>query len=241
MQPANYYCDYNAGVLGAFTAIAALRHRARTGEGQHAEAAMLEGELQVVAEALMEYAANGRVQNRSANAHPTMAPHGVYRCAGDRWLAIACEDDVHWQRLCTALGQPEFAADARFADVVSRVRNRAEVDAFITEWTRARDPFDAERTLQDTGVPAGAVRLISELLADEQLHSRQFIEYVEHPDAGATPRMRAAFTLAGADTHAPPPAPLYGQDNDWVLCELLGLADVDVQRLREGRIVADSP
>jgi benzylsuccinate CoA-transferase BbsF subunit len=79
MQPANYYCDYNAGALAAFATIAALRHQARTGEGQHVELAMLEGELQVVGEALLDYEMNARVQQRTGNAH--IICRTAYPCA----------------------------------------------------------------------------------------------------------------------------------------------------------------
>ena len=49
-----------------------------------------------------------------ANRHPTLAPHGVYRCVGhDEWVALAAESPAQWQALCRALGPPAPAADPR--------------------------------------------------------------------------------------------------------------------------------
>lgn len=242
MQLANYYCDYNAGALGAFAAIAAIRHRDRTGEGQHVELSMLEGELQVVGEALLDYTMNGRVQQRRGNDHPSMSPHGVYLCAGDdRWIAIACEDDAQWQQLCTAIGRGDLAADDRFADVVSRVRHRRELDDIITRWTRSRDMHAAARELQSAGVPAGAAQLVSELMYDEQLQSRAYISIVSHPEAGATPYARPAFTLSKTRLNIKRHAPVYGQDIDYVLRELLGLSETEVRALEDSHVTARQP
>lgn len=242
MQPANYYCDYNAGALAAFAVIAAIRLRDRTGEGQHVELAMLEGELQVVGEALLDYTMNGRVQHRIGNAHPSMAPHGVYPCAGDdRWLAIACEDDAQWQRLCATIGRDELASEPRFADVVSRMRHRGEIDEIISAWTRGRPPHEAARRLQAAGVPAGAVQLVSELLTDPQLKARDYVTVVPHPEAGDTPYARPAFTLSKTPTHTERHAPLYGQDIDHVLRDLLGLSSEDVAALEAAGVTARQP
>ncbi len=242
MQPANYYCDYNAGVLTAFATMAAIRHRDRTGEGQHVELAMLEGELQVVGEALLDYTMNRRVQQRIGNAHLSMSPHGVYASAGDdRWIAIACENDAHWQQLCVVIGRNELAADARFADVVSRVRNRSELDQIITAWTRTRDVHAAALGLQAAGVPAGAAQLVSELLEDEQFRSRDYISIVSHPEAGDTPYARPAFTFSKTPQQTDRHAPLYGQDIDYVLRDMLGMSDAEVQALEEAHVTARQP
>ncbi|MGH2588799.1 MAG: CaiB/BaiF CoA transferase family protein, partial [Dehalococcoidia bacterium] len=80
MKPGNYYCDYNAALLAAFGILAALEHRDRTGEGQYVEAAMIEGELQLLGEALLDAQMNGRHGERIGNRDSSIAPHGVYPC-----------------------------------------------------------------------------------------------------------------------------------------------------------------
>ena len=239
MQPANYYCDYNAGMLAAIATLAALRHRARSGEGQHVELSMLEGELQVIGEALLDYTMNGRIQTRSGNEHPSMSPHGVYRCGGeDRWLAIACESDAQWQSLCDLIGRRDLTHDARYADVVSRVRHRAEIDTIVSEWTAARDPNEAATQLQGAGVPAAATQTIRDLSTDPQLQSRDYIRYASHPEAGSTPHVRPAFSPSPTSDR---PAPLYGQDNGYVLRNLLGMSEAEVAVLTTLGIIADAP
>ena len=185
---------------------------------------------------------NGRVQRRTGNAHPSMSPHGVYACAGDdRWLAISCENDAQWQQLCALTGRDELISDDRFADVVARVRNRSELDQIITTWTQTRDVHAAALELQAAGVPAGAAQLVSELLEDEQLKSRAYATIVSHPEAGETPYARPAFALSRTGTYAQRHAPLYGQDIDYVLGDVLGMSDSDVQALEDAHVTARRP
>jgi crotonobetainyl-CoA:carnitine CoA-transferase CaiB-like acyl-CoA transferase len=241
-KPGNYYCDQNAGLLAVVATLAALRHRDRTGRGQEVELSMLEGELQLVGEALLDYTMNGRVQHRTGNAHPSMSPHGVYPCKGDdAWVAIAVENDAQWSALCALMGQPRLAIDERFADVVSRVRERREIDRLVADWTRTLDKHDAERRLQAAGIPAGAALTVAELFADEQIQARGYFQTVQHPEAGPAPHARAAWTLSGTPSPLERHAPLFGEHNDYVLRELLGLSDDEIASLAEAHVISAEP
>src|SRR5690606_9921859 len=135
-KPAQFYCDYHAGLTAAFTTVAALHHRDRTGEGQYIELAMLEGEMQLIAPALMDVVMNGRVQSRIGNRHAWHAPQGVYRCEGpDRWVAISVQSDEQWHALADTVGGAPLASDARFATAERRREHHEEIDALITAWS----------------------------------------------------------------------------------------------------------
>lgn len=242
MNAANYFCDYNAGALAAYATVAALRQRDRTGAGQHIELSMLEGEMQLVADALIDAAMNGHTPARAGNAHPSMSPHGVYACAGeDRWIAIACEDDAQWRALCRAIGTPALAGGARYADVISRVRHRAGVDAIVAGWTRDRDAHAAARQLQAAGVPAAPVLDVASLFDDVQARHREWIQWIRHDDIGPMPHTSAAFNLTATPFRITRPAPRFGEHNDEVLRGLLGYDDLEMSALRAARVIADAP
>jgi len=242
-KPGNFYCDQNAGLLAATSVLAALRHRRRTGEGQWVECAMIEGELQVVAEALLDYQMNGRVQTRTGNRHPWMAPHGVYRCAGtDAWVAIAVATDEQFAALCIAMGRPELSADPRFAGALVRYRHQDELDAEVAGWTASRDHREVQHTLQAAGVPAGAALNVAELLADEHVRARDQFQTVEYADlARPYPHTRAAFTLRVHQSRIARGAPRFGEHNGAMLGDLLGLSAATLAEMREQRLTADRP
>ena len=242
LKPGNFFCDQNAALLTALSVVAALRHRDRTGEGQYIEMPMIEGEMQLLADAYLDYEFNGRIRSRIGNRHTSMAPHGVYRCLGDdKWVAIAVGSDAEWQALCRVIGRQELVYDPKYADVVSRYRHQDELDAMIGEWTQARDHREVMNTLQAAGVRAGAALTNDEMFDDPHIQARGLFEWVRHPEMGLFPHLRLAFKLLGTPAPIERSAPLFGEHNDYVFKRLLGLSDDEVKRLVEEGITSYQP
>ncbi len=230
--------DPVVAALAAGLVVAALHFRRRTGLGLYIDLSQREAVTAIVGEVIMDYVMNGRVRRPMGNRHPTMAPHGVYPCAGeDRWVAVAVEDDAQFAALCRLMGRPELASDPRFADVVSRRRNQDELDPIIAEWTRRHDHLDLMYRLQAAGVPAGAVLDGRELLADPHLKAREFFRELDQPGVGRYP-----VSFGGLKLHRTPgrvlrPAPRLGEHNEYILGGLLGLSREEISALeREGVI-----
>ncbi len=222
-----YHADAAAGAAGAFALVAALHHRRHTGEGQLVDLSQGEIVVNQLPQAFMDYAMNGRVQETLGNRDPSIAPQGVYRCAGaDDWIAVSVEDDRQWTALCGAIGRPELATDARFADVVSRKHNEDAADAVIQEWAASRDHIEAMHTLQAAGVTAAAVLTPLELLRDPHLRQRGFFQNVDAPHlGGAFDFPGPSFALDGERPRIRRPAPTLGQDNEYVYKEIIGVSD----------------
>src|SRR3989454_11338051 len=87
------YGNPTGGLHGAVAVLAALLHRARTGQGQYLDLSQWEASMAVLPEAICAWTMNGAAPERDGNRDAHMAPHGVFRAAGeDRWVAIAVED-----------------------------------------------------------------------------------------------------------------------------------------------------
>src|SRR5262249_60336288 len=100
-----------AGAHGAGGVLAALCHRRRTGEGQFIDVSLWEASATLLPEALLEYEMNGTEPPRDGNRAPYMAPHGVFRSAGeDRWVSIAVGSDEEWRSLVTATGDAALSS-----------------------------------------------------------------------------------------------------------------------------------
>lgn len=233
-----FYPDFMIGVAMAFSMMAALRQRARTGEGQHIEFAMAETVASMIPDVLLDRVWNGREPERSGNRHPDMAPHGVYPSRGDdEWVAVAVRSEEEWLALCRVIGATRWGEDERLRDVKARLLHHDELDAGISAWTRARSHYEAMHELQAAGVPAAPCLDAMELARDPQLLARGFLVEMDHAEVG--PRTVAGIpgvygAMPGYDYA---PAPCIGQHTREVLRGLLGLSDGEVEELAENQIV----
>lgn len=231
------WSDPVAGTTAVFAIMAALHHRRKTGQGQHIDLSIIEATMVGLPEALIDYTMNGRNQTRRANEDDIMAPHNTYRCAGDdTWIAIAVEDDAQWRALCDIMGQPDLATDPRFADRYARWTRRAELDALVEGWTRTQDNCDLDRRLQSAGVPASAVRDIRDLLDDEHLRARSVFVQSPHPVIGPLWYLTTPWQMSDARPQYRSGS-LLGQDNMYVLTQVIGYSTQDAERLIETGVV----
>jgi benzylsuccinate CoA-transferase BbsF subunit len=229
--------DLRVGTTSAFAILAALYHRARSGQGQYIDLSSTEAISAMIGDTFLEYAMNGRSPGRAGNRDRTMAPHNCYRCAeDDRWVTIAVATDDEWRALCAVIADPRLE-DERFADGYNRWLNQDDLDQIIGEWTAGRSPQEITDTLQAAGVAAMPAHDGRSLVEDPQLRERGLMEWVEHPLSGrrllAGPPWRFSKTPASIRQ----PAPLLGQHNHYVLRDLLGMPEEEIQRLVDEEVV----
>ncbi len=229
--------DMMNATAAAFALLAALFHRARTGEGQFIDYSQCEGSSALIGEQLLGYAMSKRIPERMGNAHPEYAPHGVYRCWGvDRWIAIEVHTDEEFTRLADIMGRPDLPRDPRFASRASRKRNEAQLDLLVEAWTNCRDRDWMVEELCAADIAAAPARDEKDLYADRHLHERRAFMKVNHPELGELELVGLPWKISDLDTPANP-APLLGQHNQFVLQELLGLDDGEINSLRTKGVI----
>jgi crotonobetainyl-CoA:carnitine CoA-transferase CaiB-like acyl-CoA transferase len=223
--------DYRSGAALATGILAALLHRARTGEGQHVDLSSREVAAASAPDALLAHVIGVPWASRLANGHPSMTPHDVFPCRDDGWVAIAVGDDAEWTALCGVLGRDDWARDLR--GPVARRAAAATVHESIAAWTSTRAAPDAAAALQDAGVPAAPVMTFAALADDPHLAAREVFVEIDHPELGRQRVMRAPWRFSSARCGPRRPGPLLGADNDAVLAELDEVPEMTAERRAE--------
>ena len=236
----SYYADPITGAHGTIGIMAALIARERTGRGQYIDMALQESAAAFQVEAIMDYRLNGRVAGPANNRSRRIAPQGVYRSAGDDcWLAIGVESDDQWRALCDVIGRAGLAE--RYPNIEARRSGHDAIEAAIETWSSALDHNRATLKLQAAGVPAGPVLAGWEIVSDPQLHTREYFVDVVHPEVGHHRWDGYPWRLSRTPGRVRRPAPLFGEHNDELLTEVLGLSEVEIAVLRDRAVVADEP
>jgi len=243
LKPGVNIGDTGAGLHTAIGILAALHQRDVSGQGQRIEVAMQESVINFGRITYATQALTGRAAERLGNKSQlgTNAPSEVYRCKGDGpndycFIYTTRAGNHHWRRLLSVIGREDLLDDPRFASNADRVRNEAEMDAIILEWTRRRSKREVMETLGQARVPAGAVFDTDELLHDPALRERGMFATVDHPVRGEF--TMPAWPVKMSRSHVPlKSAPLLGQNSDEVYMDVLGCTPQQIADLREQRVI----
>ncbi len=173
--------DVMCGMYATVGILAALRHRDRTGHGQHIDLALYDSQVAWLINAATNHLVSGRLPARIGNAHPNIAPYQTFT-ASDEHLAVAVGNDQQFARFAQAIGRPELAKDERFG----RNRNRLVHIAALQEIIEAEIGTDTaiswEQRLLAAGVPAGRVASIETVLTDPHTLARGMVVELDGDD-----------------------------------------------------------
>ena len=223
--------DIATGMFAVQGILAALYARERAGRGQRVDIAMLDAVTALLTYQASSAFATGATPVRMGNRHPSIAPYDTFAAAdGDFVLAVGNDDQ--FQRLAGVLARPALGVDPRFATNADRVRNHEPLREELAPLLAARTRQDLLKALTAAGVPAGAVRSVTEALADPQLASREMIVPLEHLTAGPIRVLGTPLKLSETPAAIRTPPPALGQHTATILAQDLGLSDRDIESLR---------
>lgn len=232
------YADLCGALHAVFAITSSLHQRKHTGRGQYIDVSMLRATVATMGAGLMEYELTGRVPQPRGNYDPVMAPYGNYPCIGeDEWVSIAVRTESEWQGLVEAMGSPPWAEEPGFVSRYARLSNRRELDAHVSEWTVAHEPWEAAELLQSHGVAAFPVLGAEGRLFNPHFQERGLYSDIEHPALGTEPIFNLMWQLSRTPPRIQRHAPLLGEHNREVFCGLLGLDEAEVARLEEEQVI----
>ncbi len=229
--------DTLAGTFAAMGALAALRHRDVSGQGQVVDASIFESVLAMTESLVPEYQVEGRVRERSGSRLDGIAPSNIYE-GSDGMVIIAANQDTVFSRLASAIGQPGLAQDTRFSTHSARGVHQDVLDDLIGMWTRGRTVGEIEAIMIEHGVPVGRVFTAKEMLQDPHFSDREALIDVETERFGpvSMPAPVPKLSVSPGRVRWAGPDKL-GAHTQEVLSEILGLGADEIEALRARGII----
>jgi formyl-CoA transferase len=168
--------DSLAAMFGVIGALAALRHRDRTGRGQVVDVALYEAVFAMMESMLPEYAYDGTVRERTGASLPGIVPSNTYRCGDGGYVVIGANADSIFKRMMRAIGRPDLADDPGLASNEGRVARTDELDGVIGQWAAGVTLDQALALLARAEVPSGRIYSAADIAADPHYAARAMIE-----------------------------------------------------------------
>lgn len=199
--------DVMCGMYAAIGIVAALRHRDRTGQGQHIDLALVDSQMAWLINEGVNFLTSGQPPLRRGNGHPNIVPYDVFRVA-DGHVIVAVGNDAQFRRFCDFLDLSALPEDPCFATNPARIAHRAALLPVIEAALLARTQAAVIAGLEARKVPVGPVNGIAAALGSDQAAARGAVIEM---DRGADPAVRLLgnplkLSATPVRYHHPPPA-----------------------------------
>ena len=225
--------DLTTGMYGVIGILAALAHRARTGEGQHVDMALLDTQMSWLANQNMNWLVGGTVPTRRGNAHPNIVPYQDF-ATSDGHVIVCVGNDRQFARFAGALGLGHLAEDARFATNRGRVTHRDDLVPQLAAAMQQRSTADWLAVLAEINIPHGPINNVADAFADPQALHRGMAVEMDHPLGVPVRTVANPVRLSKTPVSYRNAPPLLGAQTDDVLGELGYHADAIAALRRDG-------
>ncbi|MGB7271186.1 MAG: CaiB/BaiF CoA-transferase family protein [Albidovulum sp.] len=210
--------DIMTGMYAAVGILAALRHRDRTGEGQHIDISLVDTTMAWLANEGTNFLTSGAEPQRRGNGHPNIVPYEAF-AVSDGNVIVAVGNDAQFARFCDVIGLPALSSNPDFATNPSRIRNRV---ALLEQLQAALDQHSVAglvAALEAVKVPVGPIHTVSQALNSEQSQARGGVITMNTPEAtsGSVQLLGNPLKLSRTPVRYQRPPPRIGADTDEVL------------------------
>jgi crotonobetainyl-CoA:carnitine CoA-transferase CaiB-like acyl-CoA transferase len=186
--------------------LAALYHKARTGEGQEVEVPMFES---LAAWVMVEhlYGESFVPAVETVGYKRVLSPHRKPFKTKDGHLAILPYTDQNWRDFFTIAGRQDLLDDPRFKSLASRLRHIDFLYGEVAKIALTRTNAEWLAELDRANIPGMTVNSLESLLRDPHLEATGFWQEMKHPSEGPMrlPGIPAAYGKTPADIRRHPP------------------------------------
>ncbi len=228
--------DIGSGLFAVIGTLAALRHRDRTGRGQHVDVAMFDA-MVAMADVMTNYWSMG--ERPAPGEGVKMILDGFQ--ASDGYFIVQVGREHEFARLAEVVGQPGWTTEPRLA---TRAGWRAEIETLIRPaidaWAADKSSVEACQILSAAGVAAGPVFTAAQVIDDPHVANRRMQVELPRTDGVEDPVLIPGnpVKLSAASEGPESRIPWLGEHTDDVLAGELGLGPDDLAVLRADGVIA---
>jgi crotonobetainyl-CoA:carnitine CoA-transferase CaiB-like acyl-CoA transferase len=221
--------DKVSGMTAALSIVSALHAARNRGAGQYIRIAMLE--------AMMAFTANDTAVGYSflpEEEYKGQAPKGgsldPFKTR-DGWMTIAPYTDAQFDRLCQAVGHPEW-----WKEIPDRTERLRHIMRGLAQLFQERTTAEWLAVLEEADIPCGPVHSYDTLFSDDEIIANESFSVYELPHVGAvrTVSPGARFSETPMRVWRVPPA--LGEHTEEVLREA-GISREQLEELRTEKVI----
>ena len=238
MKVAVSLADITAGLIAYSGILLALISRGKTGEGQHIDISMLDGQVALLTYHAASYFVTGENPPRLGNRHPTISPYEPVKTGdGKEYIILAVGNDSIWQKFCKLVNREELITNPMFATNPKRVENHDALLPIVEQILSAKSKREWLTLLTDAGIPCGDIKTVKEVVTDPQVLARDMVIDLDHPVAGKIKVTGIPIKMSATPGEVLTPPPTLGQHTEEILAKMLGYSKEKIEELKKNKVV----
>ena len=233
--------QYQAGTVAAVATLGAFYAAEFQEIGQHVDVSIMETQAGTADRRIMyllSYIMAGVITTRWPPPREAIRmlimPQGVYPCRDGFVNTLSLPQ--WWPRYIEALGMPELKDDPRFQNIYSAEAGM-EFDAIWYSWLADHDKQELFDIFLKSKIASAPLNSPEDLVKNPHLKEREYFVEIDHPETGEVTYPGAPSKMSESPWKIRYPAPLLGQHNKEIYCDLLGYTKEELVKLREGGII----
>lgn len=163
--------DMMGGIFGAMGAMAALRQRDLTGQGQEIQSALFENNVLLVGQHMMQYAVTGKPAKPMPSRISAWGIYDVFEVAQAEKIFLAVVSDTQWKIFCDIFNWPDLFQNTSYATNNQRVQSRATLIPLIKARLQSYSAQRISQLFADHGLPYAAITRPEQLFDDPHLNA----------------------------------------------------------------------
>jgi crotonobetainyl-CoA:carnitine CoA-transferase CaiB-like acyl-CoA transferase len=212
--------DIMGGLFGAIAAMAALRERDKTGQGQKVQSALYENNIFLVAQHMLQYAVTGVPADPMPNRISAWGVYDVFTVKEGEQIFLSAVSDKQWEVFCRVLGFADLFVDPKYTTNNDRVRERPTLIPLLRERLQQHSAAQLTQLFEDNGLPYAPIRKPEDLVNDPHLKATGGLAPMALPDGRITDTVLFPFTLHGKQPGLRLNPPKLGEHTEALLSEL---------------------
>lgn len=229
--------DYMSSLYGVIGVMLALRHKEATGVGQIVDIGIYEAVFRQLDEMAAAYAVFGKIREREGSGTVIAVPHGHFRTADDKWVAIACTTDKMFERLSEAMEREELSSSGLYGEQRARLAARDDVNRIVEDWVGSLTRDEVMARCIRSEVPVGKLNSIADIFEDEHFAARENLVTVDENGLGPVVVPGVVPRLSETPGRVTNLGPTLGDATYEVMRELLELTAAEIAELRQHKII----
>lgn len=230
--------DVMGGMAAVQGILAAYIARERTGRGQRLEISLLDTQIYYLTYIAQYFFHSGKVPGPIGSGHQSHVPYQAFKTKDIQIVIVAFQNN-HFQKLCEAIGKPEWAEDPRFATREGRLENKSVLVSLMESHLQTHPAEEWLAKIQGAGIPAGPINTLDRVLSDPQVLAREMVVEIDGPGGKKIKTLGNPLKMSETPVRTFSRPPRLGEHSREVLANLLGYPEERIASLKEKGIIKE--